>query len=485
MGIMSAIKEWVTRFFASEAENEFKVTSITSGDMRMKIQDWMLIYKGEPDWVSKEEGIKTIKFAKFVCGEIARLTTLAIGVEFDGARKEYMKGFWDNSLADNIREWTEAMCACGTVILKPNGTGVDLITPDRFEITSLDGNHKITGVVFQDNYQEGRDFFTKLEYHRFFTASVRMPDAEEYTETTYYSISNRAFVSRNAGEIGKPIDLGMTRWAGLQPDVHITKKNGGQINSMLFGVFRMPSSNDVDLNSPLGLSAFADAVEELKDLDIAYSRNAEEIEDSRRMVVIDDRLIEKPAYKDEKGKTVRPKVKMPKFFKALAGVGVKEEEVYHEVNPTLNTEVRKSGINQQLSLVGVKCGFSNGYFVIDEKTGMVTATQVESDDRRTIQLIKDVRDAMQSCLDDLFYAQSVFADLYNLAPAGDYEPQYDFGDITYNEEEDRARNLTLANSGYIPKWQYLVRFEGYSEEDAKAAVAEASGAQEKELFGEE
>ena len=122
---------------------------------------------------------------------------------------------------------------------------------------------------------------------------------------------------------------------------------------------------------------------------------------------------------------------------------------------------------------------------MDEKTGTVTATQVEADDRRTIQLIKDVRDAMQHCLDDLFYAQSVFADLYGLAPAGDYEPQYDFGDITYNEEEDRKRNLTLANSGYIPKWQYLVRFEGYSKEDAKAAVKEANAEVTGGLYGEE
>ena len=79
----------------------------------------------------------------------------------------------------------------------------------------------------------------------------------------------------------------------------------------------------------------------------------------------------------------------------------------------------------------------------------------------------------------------VFADLYNLAPAGDYEATYDFGDITYNEEEDRARNLTLANAGYIPKWQYLVRFEGYSEEEARAAVEEASGKEENGLFKEE
>lgn len=483
MGIISAIKGWWSKMFKSEIKDQFQVTGITSGNMQKAIQNWMLIYKGDPEWVNEEEGIKTIKFAKFICGEIARLATLAIDVTFDGTRKKYMDQFWENSVKGRIREWTELMCACGTVILKPNGTGVDLVTPDRFEIISIDGNHNITGIVFQDTHEDGDDHFTKLEYHRFFTASVRMPDSEEYYDTTYYSISNRAFVSKNAGEIGKPIDLSMTIWSGLQPDVHITKKSGDKINSMLFGLFRMPSLNDIDLNSPLGISAFADAIEELKDLDIAYSRNAEEIKDSRRMVMIDDKLIQKPAYKDEKGNTVRPQVKLPKYFKAVAGSD--QNETYHEINPQLNTDTRKSGINQQLSLIGVKCGFSNGYFVIDEKTGMITATQVESDDRRTIQLIKDVRDAMQRCLDDLFYAQSVFADLYQYAPVGEYEPKYNFGDITYNAEEDRMRNLTLANSGYIPKWQYLVRFEGYSEEEAKAAVKEASGTQEKGLFDEE
>lgn len=483
MGIISTIKGWWSKMFKSEIKSEFKVTGITSGKMQQAIQNWMLIYKGEPEWLDPEENIRTIKFAKFVCGEMARLATLAIDVEFDGARAEYMKHFWETSIKEYIREWVEKMCACGTVILKPNGKGVDLITPERFEITGLDGNHHITGIVFQDDYQEGDDYYTKFEYHRFFTAQVKMTDSEEYEERTYYGVSNRAYVSENAGMLGKPIDLKYTKWAGLKPDVSITKRNGEKIDTMLFGLIRMPAVNDVEFDSPMGISAFADAIEELRDLDIAYSRFSEEIDDSRKMVMIDDRLIQKPAYKDEKGNVVRPEVQLPRYFKSLAGMDA--EETYHEINPQLNTDVRISGINQLLSMIGVKCGFSNGYFVINEKTGMVTATQVESDDRRTIQLIKDVRDAMQKGLDDLFYAQSVFADLYGFAPVGDYEPQYDFGDITYNEEEDRARNLTLANAGYIPKWQYLMRFEGYSEEEAKAAVNEASGKEDKSLFGEE
>ena len=479
------IKGWWNKMFKSAIKSEFQVTGITSGVMEEAIQNWVLIYKGEPNWINPENGIKTIKMAKFVCEEIARLSNLAIDVEFDGARKEYMKQFWEKSVKGFLREWTGIAAACGTMILKPNGEGVDFITPDKFEITSLDGNHNITGIVFQDNYQEGEYYYTKFEYHRFFSARIRMDVEKEYEDKTFYAVSNRAYVSKNAGELGRATDLSNTRWAGLEPDVHIIKKNGTQLNSMLFGFFRMPSTNDIDTNSPLGLSAFADAIEELKDLDIAYSRNSEEIDDSRRLVMVDDRLIKKQAYKDERGNIIRPELQLPKYFKAVPGGGSNDDEIYHEINPTLNTPTRKEGINQCLSLVGMKCGFSNGYFVIDEKTGMVTATQVESDDRRTIQLIKDVRDALQKCLDELFYAQSVFADLYGLAPVGEYEAQYDFGDITYNEEEDRARNLTLANAGYIPKWQYLVRFEGYSEEEAKAAVAEASGAQDKGLFGEE
>lgn len=138
MGIISTIKGWWSKMFKSEIKSEFQVTGITSGKMQDAIQKWMLIYQGEPDWVDQEEGIKTIKMAKFVCEEIARLSNLAIDVQFDGSRKEYMEQFWENSVKGFLREWTGNAVACGTMILKPNGEGVDFITPDRFEITCSD-----------------------------------------------------------------------------------------------------------------------------------------------------------------------------------------------------------------------------------------------------------------------------------------------------------------------------------------------------------
>lgn len=108
---------------------------------------------------------------------------------------------------------------------------------------------------------------------------------------------------------------------------------------------------------------------------------------------------------------------------------------------------------------------------------MITATQVEADDRETIQLVKDVRDALSGALDDLFYAQSVFADLYAYAPIGEYETNYNFGDITYNYEEDKVRWWNYVQANKVPAWKYFVKFEGMSEEEAKEMIEEASAGQ--------
>ena len=81
---------------------------------------------------------------------------------------------------------------------------------------------------------------------------------------------------------------------------------------------------------------------------------------------------------------------------------------------------------------------------------------------------------LEDCLDGLIYAISVYSDLYGLAPAGDYEVNYDFGDITYNVEEDKVRWWGYVTANKIPAWYYFVKFENMTEEDAKALVQEAT-----------
>lgn len=469
MSIFSTIQGLLAQFFRGEAEKEFDVVPMTFPTTESAVTRCFRAYQGAPYWVDPESGIKTVNFAKTICSEIARLVTLGISIKLDGsARADWLQEQVDRMFFD-LRKWDEYCNAYGLVIVKPNLDFFDLYTPDEYTVTNLTGG-KITGAVFKtrETSPDGKKHYTRLEYHYF-------------NEDGIYHIVNRCFVSQSAEGKGEPISIEQTPWAGLEEE---TAVNG--LEKPLFAVLSTPGANNRDVGAPLTLPIFADAMEELKDLDIAYSRNAKEIFDSARTVLMDsDRLLPgliTGAPNAEKNRYAAEKMGLPDYVKAVEGDG--GAPFYQEINPTLNTDARLTGLNALLSQIGYKCGFSNGYFVFNEQTGLATATQIEADQQRTIQLIKDCRDQLESCMTDLLYALDKMADLYDLAPSGAYEVNFDFGDITYSFEADKQQWWAYVQSGKMPAWRYWAKFEGFTEEEAKAIQAETT-LKEPTLFGDE
>ena len=352
------------------------------------------------------------------------------------------------------------------MIVKWNGSTWDFILPGDFGITALDDNGSITGAIFASHIVERGRSFTRLEHHRLEKGGL-------------YRVRNKAFMDRAGPEgsamLGQEIPLSQVdRWAHLAPEVTI--KN---IKRPLFAHYRVPGANTIDPGSPLGLSVFANAVTELKAIDIAVSRKNTEVEDSKHITFVGQNLVQYAGNRQ---------IQLPRFVKGL-GMGLNDNETssIHEHTPTLLTDQRIKDINFDLSMAGVKCGFSEGVFVMDGQTGMITATQVEADDRDTIQTIKADRDALRAALEQALYGADVLCTLYNLAPAGSYEAAFNFGDITYSYEEDKAAWRSYVAQGWVPRWLYFVKFEGMSEEEAKALCAEAENSQREkaELFGAE
>ena len=448
MSLFSTIKGWFSMLTKSKAKDEFNIEAISSEQMSAWIGECINIYQGNPSWLDEGDHIDTVNFAKALCSETARLALLGTSIKLDGsARAEWLQAQVEK-IYFQLRHWTEYGCAYGTVILKPNGDGVDLFTPDMFEITHTSGD-RIDGAIFHNWKQAGENkWYTRLEYHSF--------------EDGIYRITNKYYLGDKPDDTKDAVHIKSTPWAYLSEEAAISN-----MERPLFGVFRTPQANNLELNSPYGLPIFSEAVQELRDLDIAYSRNSKEIKDSKRTVLLDSDTMTpsgtKIGYQQE--------TKLPDFIKNVRGDG--KEMFYKEINPQLNTDTRLTGINALLGQIGYKVGFSNGYFVFNEATGIQTATQVEADQQRTIQFIKDVRDKLESCIDGLIYALDVFATLYHMAPMGAYEVVYGFGDITYNVEEDRARWWGYVQSGKVPAWMYFVKFEGMTEEEAKAMTAEA------------
>lgn len=482
MGIIQTIKRWWEALWQKEAQDKFGVETIESDVMKSALNDWVNIYQGKPDWTLPDDrgnvDIESFNFAKKLCNETARLTTLALGITVEGsARADWINDFMESYIARMKNEECEKACAFGYIILKPNGEGIDYVMPWDFCPThATDG--KIDGGIFFDHYHEPGDkwYYTRLEWQRF-------EDVSE--DVRIFRITNKTYKATGANGIGQECSMKETVWANLQEDVAYEN-----IEHPLFSIFKMPLSNNIDMSSPLGVSIFSNAQKELKSLDIAWTRLEDEIFDSQKKVFAGDMLI------DEPGKPVRSRYTangvvdkagkpLPRYLHILPGSTTGDE--YHEVNPALQTADRLSGIDHFLNLVGVKCGYSTGQFVLNGRSGQITATQIESDDRETIQLIKQIRDSLQVATDGLIYALDKYADIYNLCPIGVYEVTYNFQDITYSWEEDRLRHWQYVQAGKYPLWLYYMNFEGFSEEEAKMVAQEARSENQSEqgLFGEE
>lgn len=470
MSILRTIKGWLSAIFKSKANEIYKAASIASETMDGFVKRCVAIYLGKPEWIDAEQEIKTINFAQTLCKETARLTTLAISITIAGsARADYIQKQIDK-IYFSLRSWVEYGLAYGMIALKPDGDQIELFTHERFYITEADGDNA-RGALFFYSKTVGNDYYTRMEYHRFV--------GEDYL------IDNKCFKGKAMNDTTTPVSIENTPWAGLLESAKITG-----LEKPLFAIFKTPGANRIDINSPVGMPLINEVLEELKDLDVAYSRKTEEVYDSRKTVLMDSKKMLPPTQElrailnsDRAAvyEAMKKRMKLPKYVRIVDGDN--KDGFYQEINPQIRAEERQKDINAILSQIGFKVGYSNGYFVFDAKTGMITATQVESDDRRTIQLIKDIRDQLEKCIDGLVYAINGLCDLYEIAPGGKYEITYGFGDITYNVDEDRARWWSYVTAGKVPAWVFFVKFEGMSEEEAKAMVEEAD-VKEPALFDE-
>ena len=447
-------------FISSDIGKEFGVDLIASDEMNNALQKWNNISTGRPPWIDIDDDIESVNMAKHISDTRAKLTTLDIGIAISGSeRAEYLQVLVDDLLKRLPDKLAEAD-RLGGIMIKWNGKTWDYVLPGNFGITAKDDNGEIIGAIFATHTSQGKGHYTRLEYHRF--------EGKSEDGKRLYMVTNKAFKNQIDGSnkftLGRPVPLtSVEAWADMLPEVTISN-----LEHPLFSYYRVPGANTIDSSSPLGISVFANAITELKAIDVGISRMNTEIEDSKHITFIGQQAVQNAANKN---------IKLPRFVKGL-GMGLNDGDTtaVHEHTPTIQTDARIKEINFNLSMAGVKCGFSEGVFVMNGQTGMITATQVESDDRDPIQTIKTDRDALKDALEQAIYGADALVTLYNLAPLGEYEVNCNFGDITYNYEEDRAAWKGYAMQGWIPKWLYFVKFEGMSEEDAKALTAEAAAA---------
>ncbi len=458
--------------FKTSTEKEFNVDIISSDLMEMAQIEWQNIIKGRPYW--KSENVRTINFAKFLCYYTSKKTCLDLNVTISGSnRADYINKCVRAMIQKSIRDKVEDACGVGGIILKPNGTynpagAIDYVMPGNFAVTEKNSNGDILGVIFIDRQIKGDDYYTRLEYQHF-TSGID-DDGENIGRT--YTIENKAFKSRGSDSLGRSIKLtDVPEWKDIPESITISN-----VKKPLFGYFKMPYNNTIDYASPEGVAVFANCIEELHDLDVAWSRKGDEVDDSQHITFLDENAL----VKRDKNTGDKARVELPRFVKGLKR-GVDAQNTIDEHTPTMLTEQRVKDINSILSMISTKAGFSQGQFVLDRKTGIATATEIESDDNETVETITDIRNALKTAIKDLVYALDKYCDVFFDMPSGYVnaldddvadEDVFYFKDLLASFEQDRTRAYQLVLNGVYSKRKYLKEYEGFNDKEVDEMFAE-------------
>lgn len=414
-----------------------------SDKMANEIDLWAKMYKNEPPW--KEKNIKLCGLPAAIAGEFARLVTLELKTEVTGndfINEEYQ------AVVSDIRKYTEYACAKGGLAMKPYASEghieVDMVQADRFFPTKFNSRGEVTAAVFAESLTVGKKVYTRLEYHQH--------------EGTMYHINNKAFVKQdldNVEVLGKEVPLtAVPEWANLQEEV--TLKN---VKMPLFAYFKIPNANNVDDTSPLGVSVYSRAINDIKEADNQWTRLLWEFEGSELAIDADITLFKK----DDKGNYEFPKGK-DRLFRMMDLDD--NAEKYKVFAPAIRDENLINGFNAILRRIEFNVGLAYGT-LSDPNTVDKTAEEIKASKQRSYSTVSDIQKSLQTALEQLVYAMDVMAQLSGLSGRKKYEMSFEWDDsIVIDKEQELASMQQDAVAGFIRKELYVAAKYGVSEEEA-------------------
>ena len=469
--LFSKIKEVFRRMIPYRSiEQAESIETPLSTDMVNALDLWYRLYMNQAHWLGGDANVKSLNLPAFISSEIARQVVLEMkwnitGKGADGEtqdengddvmnpRAEYLKAEFEK-LVNVLRLKLEQGCAAGGMIIKPYPNTEDGhiyfdwamdwgVYPLAFDD---DGN--LSDVILPDVFRDGKTIYTRLERH-----TVKGKDVE---------ITQRAFKSTMEDNLGVEISLSeVERWSSLQEKAIVKQTDGP-----LFGWYKVASANNVDIDSPLGASVFAKAIDVIREADTQYSRLLWEYEGSELAIDVDPTALR--PRKAEGGGVELPKLNQRLFRQVDIDKG--DRDLYEVFSPNIRDTSLLNGLNQLLIRIEDLSGLSRGT-LSDANVEARTATEIKIIKQRSYTTIADNQAALERCLKEVVRVMNKYATTYNLAPEGEYEVSFEWDDSILTDTDAQMQEyLMMLNAGIISKAEFREWYFGETKAQAKAAI---------------
>jgi A118 family predicted phage portal protein len=311
-------------------------------------------------------------------------------------------------------------------------------------------NASVTGGIFVTRQARGGYYYTLLEWH-------------EWDGTTYV-IRNELYRSEiKKDEQGNDQDILGFRYplAALYPfmDEEITF----DIEKSLFTYFRPPDANNIDDNSPLGISIYANAMETLHAIDICFDSFVREFRLGKKRIIVPARMIKK-VVDPETGAMHRYFDATDETYEALSTDDPDSLKI-QDNSVALRVEEHVAALNAFLNIFCLQVGLSAGTFSFDAKDGLKTATEVVSENSKTYKTVKNFQAQIVPAINALVDAIIEVASLYDVTwdgksvrelAARGYEVKITLDDgITQDRQTNINEGITLVGAGLMSKYKFL------------------------------
>lgn len=241
----------------------------------------------------------------------------------------------------------------------------------------------------------------------------------------------------------------------------------------LFQIIQPNICNNGDLDNPLSVSVYANAIATLKAVDNAYDSLNNEIQLGRKRIIADvDQYTEVDAL-GNKVNTFDPNDALIYSIPARESkIGQESKQLIEDISGDLRIDQILNALNQQLNILSSKVGLGENYYrYSDAQKGITTATQVISENSTLYKTIKKHEILLEAALKDmvlaLVYLNNTFTSKpqINIEQPTDIEIHFDDSIIEDTEAQKLSDRQDVTN-GVMSKVEYRVKYYGEDEETA-------------------
>lgn len=246
-------------------------------------------------------------------------------------------------------------------------------------------------------------------------------------------------------------------------------------NVKWFSIFKPLLTNNLFSNSPFGIPHYANAIDNLKAVDLSFDALKNEIKDGRRRTFVRADMMN---YDNGTQKLTFDPEDTDLY---VLPAGASKDDLIQSDTDTLRTTQQIDTLNTNLNILSNKVGLGDNFYTFDG-ANLTTATAVMSSNSKLARRKKKLEIGYESSIYDLIkaicYASTTFGN-YNIN-TDDMAIKFDDG-IIEDVEAMSIRALREYNADLISAAEYRERIFGETEEVANQKIAEIKAENQEEL----